>query len=262
MNRTSVPSANWQTEAAVRTDPKARLFYAAAAFILVLVVLMGFHDFYLGGGRAYPGGREIAPAIRTLVFVHGFAMAGWMLLFLAQSVLIPLGKRRLHMAMGPVALVLAACILVAGALVNVESVRHADPAMQLFAMSRKQFMLNGFTSLLLFAALLSAGLWQRRRPEIHRPMMLLATLSLMDAAIGRIDAVNALYQGTVFERIFGPSLGMLALGAALFVMKLGMTKKPDRWYLLGYGVVVFTSIVWIPLAKTSAWNRLANLLLQ
>jgi hypothetical protein len=262
MNHTSTFPALADVRASSSPEHRARLFYGAGAVVAVLLVLVGFHDFYLGGGRAYPQAREIDPAIRPLVLVHGFAMAGWILLFLAQSFLIPLGQRQLHIAMGPVALVLASCILVAGAMVNVESVRHSDPAMQLFAMTRKQFMAGGFSSLLLFAGLLGTGLWQRRRPEIHRPMMFLATLSLLDAAIGRIDAVNSLYQGTVFEILFGPSLGMLLLGAVLFVAKWCLTKRPDRWYLLGYGAVLFTSLIWIPLAKTTAWDYLASVLLR
>lgn len=262
MNHSASLSAIRRTQAETSAGHRARLFYAGAAALLVLLVLVGFHDFYLGGGRAYPAARKIAPEIRTLVFVHGFAMAGWILLYVVQTFLITTGNRRRHMAMGPLALLLAAGIVVAGAWLNVESVRHADPAMQLFGMTRKQFMASGFTSLLLFAGLLGVGLWQRWRPEIHRPMMFLATLSLLDAAIGRIDAVTELYQGTGWETLFGPSLGMLAFGAALFVLQWGLTKRPDRWYLLGYGAIVFTDAVWIPLAKTSAWDRLATVLLR
>ena len=44
-------------------------------------------------------------------------------------------------------------------------------------------------------------------------MMLLATVSTMAPAMARIDVLNALYQGTVVERLCGPSLGMLILGA-------------------------------------------------
>ena len=262
MNSAPAFPALGRSQADAGAEHRARWFYPAAAMLMGLLVLAGFHAFYLGGGRAYPGAREIVPEIRTLVFVHGFAMAGWILLFVVQSFLIPLGNRRLHMAMGPVALLLAACILVAGAMVNVESVRHSDPAMQLFALTRKQFMLNGFTSLLLFAGLLGAGLWHRRRPEIHRPMMLLATLSLIDAAMGRMDPVTALYQGTAWEKLFGPSLGMLVLGAALFVVKWGLTRRFDRWYLMGYSVIVIVSTVWIPLARTDGWDQVASRLLR
>jgi hypothetical protein len=228
---------------------------------MVLLVLIGFHDFYLGGGRAYPEAREIAPTIRTLVVAHGFAMAGWILLYFAQTVLIATGQRRLHTAMGPIAVVLAGCILVAGAWLNVESTRLADPASQLFGMTRKQFMAGGFSSLLLFAGLLGFGLWRRRTREIHRPMMFLATFSLLDAAIGRIDAVSALYQSTVFERIFGPSLGMLTLGAALFVLKWWLTRGSDRWYLIGYGALFFANVAWIQVARTSAWDGIASKML-
>ena len=100
------------------------------------------------------------------------------------------------MAMGPAACALAVCILASGSLLNVESTRLADPESQLFAVTRKQFMAGGFANLFVFVAMMGVGLWRRRRPEIHRPMMLLATLGLLAAAIGRIDTVTRLYQGT------------------------------------------------------------------
>ncbi len=64
----------------------------------------------------------------------------------------------------------------------------------LFVLTRKQFIVSAFANVFLFAAAFSFSLWHRRNPEIHRPMMLLTTLGLVDAAIGRIDAVSWLYQ--------------------------------------------------------------------
>ncbi len=75
-----------------------RFFYAGAAAFLVVLMFWGFQLFYLQG-RAYPG-RPIAPPIRALAIQHAVAMTAWMLLVLAQSLLIAGGKRRVHMTLG------------------------------------------------------------------------------------------------------------------------------------------------------------------
>jgi hypothetical protein len=195
---------------------RTHLFYTGAACVMLIAVLIGFRHFFLQG-MAHPG-REITPQIRTLIVVHGISMAGWVLVFLVQSLLIATRRYRRHMMLGRIAAVLASFILVSGLWFNLASFRLAPPEFILWALTMKQFMVLGFYTLLIFAAFVGVGVLYRRRPEIHRPMMLLATLSTMTPAIARIDALNALYQGTVLERIFGPSLGMLILGAAFCLM--------------------------------------------
>jgi hypothetical protein len=259
-NTTSSTAGDSQTGSSIQD--RTRLFYVGAACVMLLVTLIGFQDFFLRGGKAYPGAREIAPSIRNLVIFHGASMMGWMVLFLGQSLLIATGRRRLHMAMGPAAVALAVCILVSGLWLNVESTRLADPERQLFGVTNKQFMALGFAILFVFVAMMGVGLWWRRRPEIHRPMMLLATLGPLTAAIGRIDAVIRLYEGTTLERVFADSLGMLVLGAIFFFVKWWMSRKLDKWYLIGYGALALASLASVQIARTAAWDRVASLLLR
>ena len=93
-------------------------------------------------------------------------------------------------------------------------------------------------------------------------MMLLATLSTMAPAIGRIDGLNALYQGTALERMFGPSLGMLMLGAIFVVVKWRLSGTFDRAYAIGYGVLASTQLLMIQFARTAMWDRFASFLLR
>ena len=237
-----------------------RPFYVGAACVMLILVLIGFRHFFLHG-TAHPG-RELTPNIRTLIIVHGISMTGWVLAFLVQSLLIATRRRRVHMKLGPVAGVLAAFILVSGLWFNVASFRLVPPDFILWTLTMKQFMVLGFYTLFMFAAFVAVGMWYRRQPEIHRPMMLLATLSTMTPAIARIDVLNALYQGTVMERLFGPSLGMLLLGAAFLVVKWYVTRTIDGWYAIGYGVLASTQLVTIQFARTRVWDQLATFLLR
>ena len=79
---------------------RARLFYSGAALLLLVLMFLGFQQFYLHG-KAYPD-RELAPPIRTLIILHGLGMSAWVLLFLVQPLLVASGNRRVHMMLGRV----------------------------------------------------------------------------------------------------------------------------------------------------------------
>src|SRR5512143_1036283 len=181
---------------------RARLFYTGAAALLLILMVLGFQQFYLHG-KAFPN-RELTPPIRTLLILHGTAMSAWMLLFLAQPLLIVSGNRRVHMMLGRVGAVLAACIVFLSLRVGIEAARVNPPDMKLWGLVPKQFMAIPVISILIFAVFVIVGVWNRRRPEVHRPMMLLGVLAVVPAAVDRIDAIRSLYSGTVWGTIFGP----------------------------------------------------------
>lgn len=105
-----------------------------------------------------------------LVILHGTGMTAWMLLFLAQPLLIVTGNRRVHMMLGRFGALLAICIVILGFKLGIESTRISPPDMRLWSMTPKQFMAVPIVSIVIFAGLVAAGVWKRRQPVIHRPM--------------------------------------------------------------------------------------------
>jgi hypothetical protein len=226
-------------------------FYAGTSLMLLMLMVVGFQHFYLQG-KAYPG-REIPPPIRTLVIVHGVSMSLWVLLYVLQSFLIVAKKHRVHMQVGRVAAIFAVTLLVSGLLLAVQSTRIAPPEMVLWGMSAKEFMAVPFFGILLFAGMVATGVWYRRKPEIHRPMMLFATLSALAAATARITALSQLYQGTTWERVCGPFLVIFVLGALLVAIHAALTRSLDRWFVASYGIVLVSLLLTIQIARTPAW---------
>ncbi|MCC7146615.1 MAG: hypothetical protein IT443_09230 [Phycisphaeraceae bacterium] len=237
----------------------ARWFYPGAGVLMLIYVLIGFEQFYFHG-RAYPD-REITPPIRTLVIVHGLAMAAWIIVGIIQPTLVATGRRRLHMAIGPFAAALAAVILVLGLMIGLQSARVAPPGFQLMGFTAKQFMAVPLISVTVFAILVAVGIWQRKRPMIHRSMMLTATLVAMSAAINRIDALNNLYLGTIWDRIFGPFFFAVVTGGVLLLIRSVLIRAFDRWLAIGFGVLTLVSVFIVALARTQAWDSFASLLL-
>ncbi len=245
---------------ATAASNRARFFYFGAAALLFVLMLIGFQQFYLHG-RAFPD-RELTPPIRTLLILHGSAMSAWMLLFLAQPLLIVSGNRRVHMMLGRVGAVLAACMVVLGVRVGIEAARVNPPDMKLWGLVPKQFMAIPLIAILIFAIFVILGVWNRRRPEVHRPMMLLATLTVIAAAIDRIDAIRNLYAGTVWGTIFGPFFAPLVIGLLFLIVKWLLTRSWDRWYAMGYAGLVVAGALTMQLATTHAWDQFASLLLR
>ncbi len=228
--------------------------------MLLGLMLLGFQQFYLQG-KAYPG-REIAPPVRTLIITHGVAMSAWMLLFLVQPLLIANRRYRVHMILGSAGAILAAVIFLLGLCVGVESTRVAPADLRIWGLSPRQFMAVPIISIVLFAIFVAIGVWKRRSADIHRPMMLLATLTAMPAAVSRIDFLNAIYVGTVWETIFGPFLMTLVVGAAFLVVKWLLSRSFDWPYALGYLAFFVVSLLTLVAGRTAAWGRLASLLLD
>lgn len=240
---------------------RARRFYVGIAALLLVLMILGFQQFYLHG-KAYPD-RELAPPIRTLLILHGIGMSAWLLLFLVQPLLIMAGNRRVHMMLGRIGAALAACIVILGFRLGIEATRISPPDMIIWGLAPKQFMAVPIISIIIFAGFVIAGVWNRRRPEVvHRPMLLLATLAAMSAAVSRIDCINALYHGTVWETVFGPFFGTLAIGAFFLVMKWLLARPLNRWFAIGYAGLVVSSALILQLATTGTWDHFASFLLR
>ena len=241
-----------------RSNP-ARLFHAGAAVVLIVLVFLGFRQFFVHG-RAYPD-RELSPPIRTLLILHGVAMTGWMALLLVQSLLVAGGNRKLHMALGKLGAVLAAAMAVLGFRVGVEATRIAPPDALIWGVTFRQFMAVPIVSIAIFAAFVAAALALRRKPDAHRALMLLATLAIVPAGISRIDGLDALYAGTVWEAIFGPFFMTLVVGVAFVVVRSLLIGTLDRWLAAGVVVLVATSAGIMKLATSGAWEAVAGFLL-
>jgi hypothetical protein len=238
----------------------ARLFYPGVAVLLLVLMFLGFREYYLHG-RAFPH-RPIAPPIATLVLLHGITMSAWVVLLLVQSLLVLNRRIRVHRALGMIGAALAVGMVVLGLRVGIESVRLTPPQARIWGLAPRQFLAVPLISILIFAGFVALGVWYRRRPAVHRPMMLLATFAIIPAAVSRIEPLSALYVGTVWETVFGPFFWTLVLGALLAPVKWLLSRSFDRAYALGYLFLVVSSVLILRLATTGAWDRFASFLLQ
>lgn len=234
----------------------ARTFYSSAAALNLIVMFVGFMPFYTSGRGQHD--RVIAPAIFTLVAVHGLAITAWYVLSLVQSLLIATRNHRVHMKLGWCAVGLGIVIAYTGVMVAIRSVQGA-PDFVFFGMAYPDFLLVMFVEIVVFTGLLAAGLMKRKRPEIHRSMMLLASLSLLLGATARMPFLEAVFAGHGLVSFFGPVFAL----AAIFLLVRGiMTRRFDRWFAAGYAVMVVTYLGAELLSRTDTWRQLADALVK
>lgn len=185
MEVTSAPSAQIRFEG--RTTI-ARWYFAGLAITMMMLVLAGFVP-----SIVQPAGRR-AP-LSLLAAVHGVVYMAWILLFLAQSLLVATRKVSWHKRLGisaililpiMIALGYATCVSMARRGFDLSGDLHVDLHPHGIYVDPAMGVLFPLTDLVLFAVLAIAALFYRWRPAIHKRLMLFANIALMPAALAHL----------------------------------------------------------------------------
>src|SRR5262249_38838786 len=121
-----------------------------------------------------------SPALPAYVIAHGVLFASWFVIFLTQTALVRSKHLRLHRAIGSVAALIAALIVVNGPMVAVSAARRGT-----FPGDPITFMPMMIGDALGFGLFVAAALYQRRNSEVHKRLMLIGTISMLPPAIWR-----------------------------------------------------------------------------
>jgi hypothetical protein len=234
-----------------------RWFYSSAAALFLVAIVVAFHDFILEGRGT--GGRVIGPEMFRLDAVHGACVGLWFLLFLVQSLLIASKNRQIHLKLGWAAVAIGLGVVVTGPWVATQSVMVHSPKMPILGMLYSQFLLMMYAEIALFTVFATLGILMRKKPRIHRPVMLMASMSLLPPATTRMPFLGSVFGAVGGARIFGP---VFVLGALLLIVRWMMTRSLDRWLAMSYGALVVVLIGATGLARTSAWGALAAVILK
>ncbi|MGC1617778.1 MAG: hypothetical protein WA765_04755 [Candidatus Acidiferrum sp.] len=168
-NNASVQVASWRST-----------YFTWIALVVLLIVFTGFaRTYYL---KSFFG----TPALPTLLHLHGAILTLWFTLFLVQVRLVAVHRVDLHRLLGTFGAMLAVLVLWVSSAVAIRATRrdyladpHSDAALSFLA-----FLLLG--ELLSFACFVALALLLRRRPEIHKRLMLLGSCCLLGAPVIRI----------------------------------------------------------------------------
>jgi len=171
------------------TKPRGR-FYVYSAAVLLLIVIIGFAPtFYLRpmfGGPDYSW-RGGVPELSWRVFVHGLILTAWFLVFALQAALVAARRTALHRALGWAGAAIGLAVIVSGGIATPYALAaNAARGVARPAGGASIIAWSNTTSIVAFAILLAAAIVLRRRPGTHKRLMLLASISIIQPAFGRI----------------------------------------------------------------------------
>ena len=164
-------------------------FYFGMAIAMSVTVFIGFGpSFYVNAYFAETLGLPPVQALSSIIIVHGLVFTTWMILLMVQTGLVAGGQVRWHRRLGIAGAVLAAAVIAFGTAAQVASMQRDLGALESVPFLRI-VVFGGLTSLIAFAGLAGAAIGWRRRPEIHKRLILIATIALLGAAAARIGGI-------------------------------------------------------------------------
>ena len=174
--------------ALVRAD---RFFYCGMAFAMIVAVFIGFSRTYYLRSRFQDG------SLPFYLQVHGAACSAWMMLFLTQTSLVAARRTDVHRRLGWAGAALAVFMVVIAITAAILSGRRNFAAG--LENESLTFLTTPFFSMVVFLALVATAVYHRRAPETHKRLMLLATISILDAATARQAAAGRGWQRRGFD---------------------------------------------------------------
>jgi hypothetical protein len=220
-------------------------FFQGMSVVLLLIVLIGF------ARTLFLRPLTHVPSIPWYLYAHGIVLTCWFTQLVAQTSLIALRRTDLHRRLGIVGAILAIAVL-GISLFTVLSVPHRlktghlsnDPATAapLNLAAASPIVWTDLAALGLFSTLVGTALLLRRRPEAHRRLMLLASISIIGPAAGRVAALAHLWTGIPFAETAIGILGVFGLPLTLIVHDLIKTRRlhpAATWGTAGYYVAMF-----------------------
>jgi hypothetical protein len=220
---------------------EVRRFYLALGFLLAVLATIGFWPIYFRPLLA--GGVDK----QAVIHWHAAVYVGWLALFIVQCLLVATGKIALHRKLGNFGLVYGCGVVIVGIVTTV--VRFATKLEEGGIEQVKHTGIFPFTDMILFSAFFGAAAYYRKKPELHKRLMVVAASSILIASTARFTSRLGV-AGVEFHII---NL-MLWLAPVLLAMAYDFAryKAVHAVYLIGAAVITISSFRG-PLQFTDAW---------
>ena len=241
---TVVAEAISRPAARVRTKTS---FYVVLSIFMVAIVFAGFWPSYYGPLLQGTAERPL------VVHLHGAVFIGWMALLMTQAALSWRGRVQMHRQVGRWGIAYGFLVLTMGVIVGVAApVIHVQTG-EWTRDRAAGFLLVTFGDMVLFGSLFVAAVVYRRKPEIHKRLMLGATVALLFAAIGRLQLIDR--------------VPLVAAGVWLSPLLIGMAYdwrtrgRPHAAYVISV-VWLFLGATRVLLTESAAWQPIGHAILS
>lgn len=232
-------------------------FYVRMAYACAAVAIVGFAPTYwiplVTGTIAVP----------PIVHLHAIVFFGWLALLIVQTKLAATRQLTRHREFGVFGVSVATAMCGIGIATAVHRINEAEAAG--FGDAARAFSVVPITGIFFFATLVAIALLNVRRVHVHRRLMLIATVSLLNAALGRLFALSigaplptaSLEPPPVFVTIIpGVIADLLLIPAMLHDRKRLGYVHPTYW--IGGAALVASQLLRVPISETATWHAIAR----
>lgn len=240
-----------------------RWIYVCMAASFIVITLAGFIPDSLAKIAAVKAGQR--PPFPIALHVHAVLMGSFLLLVLAQTTFVAIGKTDVHRRLGRVAMILVPALILAG-FILIPTMYHASwyaaqsapPAarakLQQVVLIRDNIMLFQMRIGILFALFIFLGLKARGKDDaFHKRMMILAAASPLGAAIDRIEWLPT----TLPASPLAMDLYLVAIILPMLVWDVVRSRTVHRSYIIWFVGYVAASIPVYIAYNTNWWHAIA-----
>lgn len=232
----------------------ARYFYFYMALSCMAVAFIGFAPTYW-----MPLASGTFPSLPVIHF-HGTLFFIWTLYFAFQTWLAASGRIARHRTVGLIGVSLATAMTILGFLAAVSALKRAAAAG--LTEAGTAFTIVPLSGILFFAVVFTLAVANTRRPEIHKRLMLLAAISILDAAVARWFLTFLAPPGPPapppVEVTIIPAFVAYLLLVVAIVFDWRTRGRPHPAYIYGGAALVAVKLLNWPVSTTSAWHSLAG----
>ncbi len=227
-----------------QSKSRERLFYIGMVVAIVITVFAGFsRTFFL---RPYFQTQPLIP----LLILHGVVFSSWIVLLVTQTTLVATKRTRTHMRLGIAGGLLATLMIVIGTVTAIVRAKGPSPVPGVNPLS---FLTIPLGDMSVFATLVGMAFYFRRRADMHKRLMLLATIAILPAAVARLPFA--------FIQQYGP-LAFFGL-SDLFIVPcliydIVTRRRPHRATVLGGALIVISHPLRLVIGNTHAWLAFAT----
>jgi hypothetical protein len=245
---------------------RTRWFYVWMGVAIAVIAVAAFAPTYW---LQVPAGTFTGS---PMLHLHAILFTAWMVFFISQATMVATGRVRDHRAWGLAGISLATAMVFVGVAAAIGTMKNAAAA-GLPEVGRV-FLIVPVSALLVFGGLFIAAIANTSRPEVHKRLMVVATVALLPAAIARFFFLAAtgggpgLRPGLFTAEAQPPPIAIATVPAviadllivAAIVYDWRTRGRPHPAYLIGGGILLASQTLRIPFSATPVWHAFADFL--